>query len=291
MHFRSLPPHRLIESAKGFAGSKFGGAIPKLVLLGVVAVLQVCAPTRVGAEDPRIGSWTLISAQSALNPPNKLSITSGHDGVHVVMSGETRLDFTAKKDGHETAVQGNPAFNQVEVRRVGKKQAEVREKKDGVLVATIREQLSTNGNELTVTTVSKGHADNITVWMRSGGAKLAADPMAGVWTQDLSKTRLRQGLLIHIEADGRGGVRFSGEFSYSASFDGKQYDLKNSRNDTVTLQLVDSHTVDSIYRRDNQAAEKDRWVVSTDGQQMTLTTSGALETGQQISEKLIFKKQ
>ena len=91
--------------------------------------------------------------------------------------------------------------------------------------------------------------------------------------------------MLKIEADGKDGVRFSGEFSYTARFDGKEYDLKNSSNDTVTLELVDAHTVDAIYRRDDQVTQKDRWVVSADGQQMTLTTTGMLETGQQVKEK------
>ena len=237
-----------------------------------------------------MGSWTLISAQSSLNPPNKLSVTALHNAVHVVMSGETHLDFTAKSDGHETPVPGNPAFNQVELRRINKRQSEVKEKKDGAVVATVREKLSSDGNELTITTASQGHADQITVWIRSAGAKVAGDLLAGEWTQDLSKTRLRQGLGLKIEPDGNGGVRFSGEFSYSAGFDGKQYDLKNSRNDTVTLELVDPHTVDSIYRRGDQVAQKDRWAVSADGQQMTLTTTGSLETGQRITENLVFKR-
>jgi hypothetical protein len=254
-------------------------------LLALVAAFQL------EAADPRIGSWTLISAQSTLNPPNKLSITPLHGGVHVVMSGDTHLDFTAKSDGHETSVPGNLAFNQVELRRIDKRQAEVKEKKDGAVVATVREKLSSDGNELTITTASKGHADQITVWTRSGGAKVASDLLAGEWTEDLSKTRLRQGLVIKIEADGKDGVRYSGEFSYTARFDGKQYDLKNSRNDTVTLELVDAHTVDSIYRRDDQVAQKDRWAVSASGQQMTLTTTGTLETGQRVIEKLLFKKQ
>ena len=254
-------------------------------------MLALLAAFQPGAADPRIGSWTLITAQSSLNPPNKLSVTALHDAVHVVMSGETHLDFTAKSDGHETPVPGNPAFNQVELRRINKRQSEVKEKKDGAVVATVREKLSSDGNELTITTASQGHADQIAVWIRSGGAKVAGDLLAGEWTQDLSKTRLRQGLGLKIESDGNGGVRFSGEFSYSARFDGKQYDLKNSRNDTVTLELVDPHTVDSIYGRDNQVAQKDRWVVSADGQQMTLTTTGTLETGQHLTEKLVFKKQ
>ena len=244
-----------------------------------------------GAADPRIGSWTLISAQSSLDPPNKLSITSVHGAVHVVMSGEIRVDFTAKPNGHETAVPGNPAFNQIELHRIDKKQSEIKEKKDGAVVATIRNKLSGDGKELTITTESAGHSDQIRVWTRIGGAKSALDPLVGEWAQDLGKTRLRQGLMIRIESNGTDGVRFSGEFSYTARFDGKPYDLKNSRNDTVTLQLVDPHTVDSFYRRDDQVAQKDRWIVSGDGQQMMLTTSGTLETGQRVTEKLVFKKQ
>jgi hypothetical protein len=257
----------------------------KLALLGLVAAMQF------GAADPRIGSWMLISAQSALDPPNKLTITPLHGGVHVVRSGDSHVDFTAKWDGHEASVEGNPAFNQIEIRRIAKNQVEVKEKKDGAVVATIRDKLSSDGNELTSRTSEKGRADRITVWTRTGGKKAADNLFVGEWTQDLSKTRLRQGLALKIEAGGKEGVRFSGEFSYSARFDGKEYDLKNSSNDTVTLQLVDAHTVDSIYRRDDQIAQKDRWVVSADGAEMTLTTTGMLESGQQVKETMVFRKQ
>jgi hypothetical protein len=207
------------------------------------------------------------------------------------MSGETHLDFTANWNGHESSAPGNLAFNQIELHRIDKRQAEVKEEKDGTVVATVREKLSHDGNELTITTATGGQADQITVWTRSGGAKVASDLFAGEWTQDLSKTRLRQGLVLKIEVDGRDGIRFLGDFSYTARFDGKQYDLKNSRNDTVMLELVDPHTVDAIYRRDDQVAQKDRWLVSADGQQMTLSTTGTLETGQRVTEKLLFKKQ
>ena len=244
-----------------------------------------------GVADPRIGTWTLSSAQSSLDPPNRLTITPVHDGSHVVMSGETHLDFTANSNGHRSPAPGNLAFNQIELRRIDKRQAEVKEKKDGTVVATVREKISSDGNELTATTASAGHLDKITVWTRSGGKKVPNDLFAGEWAQDLSKTRTRQGLVLKIEADGSGGVRFLGDFSYTARFDGKPYDLKNSRNDTVTLELVDPHTVDAIYRRDNQVTQTDRWVVSPEGQQMTLSTTGTLETGQRVTEKLSFKKQ
>jgi hypothetical protein len=274
----------LSESAK-LCSIDLGGSIRTLLLLVLLATAQP------GGADPRIGSWTLISAQSSLDPPNRLSITPLHDGVHVVMSGETRLDFTANWNGHDSSAPGNLAFNQIELRRIDKRQAEVKEKKDGTVVATVREKLSNDGNELTTTTAAAGHTDKITVWTRSGGAKVAKDLFAGEWTQDLTKTRLRQGLVLKIETDGSGAIRFLGDFSYTARFDGKPYDLKNSRNDTVTLELVDPHTVDAIYRRDNQVTQTDRWVVSAEGQQMTLSTTGTLETGQRVTEKLSFKKQ
>ena len=270
--------------------SGLGGSIRKFAFFALMVALPLGA-AELRAQDPRIGSWTLLSAQSTLDPPNKLSITSVQGAVHVVMSGGTHVDFTAKPNGHETAVPGNPAFNQIELHKIDKKQSEIKEKKDGAVMATIHNKLSSDGKELTITTESVGHPDQITVWARTGGAKAVGDPLAGEWTQDLSKTRLRQGSPLKIEADGNGGVRFSGEFSYTARFDGKPYDLKNSRNDTVTLQLVDPHTVDAFYRRDNQVTQKDRWVVSADGQEMTLTTTGTYETGQQATEKLVFKKQ
>jgi hypothetical protein len=281
-------PTSLSEFAKIFP-IVLGGPIRTLLLLGLLAAFQPGgADSHPGAW---LGSWTLVSAQSSLDPPNRLTITHLHDDVHVVMSGETHLDFTVHGSEHQSPAPGNLGFNQIELHRIDKRQAEVKEKKDGTVVATVRQKLSNDGNELTTTTATRGKADQITAWTRSGGAKDAKDLFAGEWTQDLSKTRLRQGLVLKIEADGSGGVRFLGDFSYTARFDGKQYDLKNSRNDTVTLELVDPRTVDAIYRRGDQVTEKDRWLVSADGQQMTLSTAGTLETGQRVTEKLVFKKQ
>jgi hypothetical protein len=261
----------------------------KLALLALIAALSFA--DSLAAADPRVGSWTLVSAQSSLTPPNKLSIVSLKEGVHVVSSGDTHLDFTASWNGHEAPVQGNPGFNRLELHRVNKNQADVKEKKDTAVVAIVHYKISVDGNELTGTTAAKGHPDQITVWTRTGGAKVANDLFAGEWTQDLSTTRMRQGLALKIEADGNDGVRFTGDYSYNARFDGKEYDLRNSVNDTVSLQLVDAHTVNALYRRDDKITQKDQWVVSADGQQMTVSTTGTLESGQQVTEKIVFRKQ
>ena len=254
-------------------------------------VFAMAAAMQSGSPDPRLGTWTLVSAQSSLDAPDTLSITPVPEGVHLVMSGEVHLDFTARSDGHETSVPSNPAFNQIELHRISKKESAVREKKDGVLVATVREKLSTDAKELTITTVSQGRPDQVAVWTRAGGPVVANNLFAGEWTEDLSKTRMRQGLTLKIEPNGGDGIRFTGEYSFAGRLDGKPYDLKNSRNDTVQLARVDAHTVDETYRRDDQVAQKDRWVVADDGRTMTLTTKGTLATGQKLAETLVFKKQ
>ena len=254
-------------------------------------MLALLAAVPPAAVDPRAGAWTLLSAQSSLDPPNRLSLTPVHGAEHVVLSGENRLDLLARPNGQKSPAPGNLGFDHIELHRIDKRQAEVLEEKNGAVVATIREMLSADGSELIATTVARGHPDQVTVWKRTGGAKAARDPFAGEWTEDLSKTRMRQNLVLKIETDAGGAVHYLGDFSYTARFDGKQYDVENSRNDTVTLERVDPRTVDCIYRRGDQITQQDRWVISADGQQMTLTTTGTLETGQRLSEKLLFKKQ
>jgi hypothetical protein len=207
------------------------------------------------------------------------------------MSGEKRLDVIAKPNGQKSPAPGNLGFDQIELHRIDKRQAEVLEEKNGSVVATVHEKISPDGEELISTTVAQGHPDQVSVWTRTGGTKVAKDLFAGEWTEDMSKTRMRQGLVLKIETDASGAVHFQGDYSYTARFDGKQYDLVNSPNDTVAIERVDDRTVDCIYRRDQQITQKDRWVLSADGQQLTVTTTGTLESGQQLSEKLLFKKQ
>jgi hypothetical protein len=257
-------------------------------MLKLIWIMLVTA--RLWAGDPRIGSWKLVSADSGLDPPRVLSITHAGKGVHVKISG-VHIEFTAGWNGHDNHVQNIPAFNEIVMRRIDKNQAEIKEKKNGALVATLHHKVSSDRKELTTTTVQAGREDQITVWERSGGMHDAGNPFIGEWTLDFSKTRLRQGLVIKIEPDGKEGVHFAGEFSYTANFDGRDYPLKNSRDDTVALALVDPHTVDSTYRRGDEIADQDRWVVAADGQRMTLTTTGVLGTGERIKETLVFRKQ
>ncbi|MGC9198121.1 MAG: hypothetical protein ACP5E5_04180 [Acidobacteriaceae bacterium] len=268
-------------------------------ILRIVILLGVFAAVQIGSGDPRVGNWTLDSARVTLTPPNQLSITRTGDREHVLISGETHVAFSAKTNGQATAVEGNPLFDQIEMHRIDRKHVVMTEKKEGEVVATVDDRLSKDGKELTVTSSGQGagglsggeRGSRITVWTRGGGEKRVGDPFAGLWIQDMGRTLMRQGLALKIEPDGRGGVRFSWSFSYDARLDGRQYDLQNSRNDTVQLTLVNGRTVDAVYRRDGQVTEKAEWIVSADRREMTMTDAGTLQTGQHITETLVFHRQ
>jgi hypothetical protein len=260
------------------------------VQLRCVLILGAAA-MQLWAADPRIGTWKLVSAQAVLDPPRKLVVTREGRGVHAVVSGDIRMEFSATLDGHDNPVRNFPAFNLIAIRRIDKNQSELIEKKDGATVALVQEKISQAGKELTMVTHQAGHADEINVLRRSGGAKDAGNPFVGEWTQDLSETRLRQGLILRIEPVGKDEVHFAGDFSYTAKLDGKDYPLKGSPNDSVAISLVDPRTVESIYKRGDQVVERDRWMVSADGSRLTVTTTGMPVDGETLKEELTFSKQ
>ena len=101
------------------------------MLFGLLVAVQP------GVPDPRLGVWTLISAQSSLDPPNRLSISHLHNAVHVVMSGEKHFDFTATRNGHDSSAPGNLGFDHIVLHRIDKKQARVEEKNMRQLVGVL----------------------------------------------------------------------------------------------------------------------------------------------------------
>ena len=121
------------------------------------------------------------------------------------------------------------------------RQVEVKEK-DGAVVATVRETLSIDGDRVDHHDYEQGHADQDHRLTRSGGTKLAKDLFAGEWTEDLRQDPFA-GAVLRIELTESDGVRFAVSLKPPPILM-ESSDSKNSRNDTVALELVDLHTVD-----------------------------------------------
>ena len=109
------------------------------------------------------------------------------------MSGETHLDFTAKSDGHDRRPSpGTPASTRSSCSEINKKQVEVKEKKDGALWRRSQQALEAMAKSSPSPHERRppGPDHGVGAHRRRKGRQ---DPFAGEWTQDLSKTRMRQG--------------------------------------------------------------------------------------------------
>lgn len=256
----------------------------KLLFASLAAALPLIA------ADPRLGAWKLVSANSTLDPPRKFTVTAEGNGIHFQNSPSTQ-EFFGQYDGKIYPLLKGPG-NQVAIRKTGRDKIEFVYRKDGAVTATYRVAFSIDWNELveTYTSVLPPEPEVTLVWDRTGEERSTIDPFIGEWTQNGNKSRLRQKLVLKIETNGD-GVRFTGDFSYTAKPDGTDYPVKDFRDDAVALQFPDAYTVTSIYKRAGKVADEDRWVVSRDGKQMTMTVTGTLANGARISEELVFERE
>jgi len=246
------------------------------------------------AADPRLGTWKLISANSTEDPPRTATNTADGDGFRHVNSNGMAL--AAKYDGRSYPIIGVPIFDHVAYHRTGTNEVMVFYTKDGAVIETDRLDFSSDGNEMVETNsfILPSRPDVVWVHERTGGDRNPANPPVGQWTRDFGKSRLRQGLILRIEPDGNDGVHFTGDTSYTAKPDGKDYPVKDSRwyaADAVALQFVDAHTVTAVYKQDGKITNQDRFVVSPDGKRMTVTSEATRASGVHLHEELVFDKQ
>ena len=135
-----------------------------VVLVTLVVALAVAIEAQV---PPALeGTWKLDAAKSKFSPgpaPKSMTVTyssAGADGMKVVVditpaTGDAQhWEMTARNDGKESPVKGNPAADTVSMKVVDKLTTETTFKKDGKVMAVNTRKLSADGKTLTVT--SKG---------------------------------------------------------------------------------------------------------------------------------------
>jgi hypothetical protein len=256
------------------------------LLLGVVSLY---------AADPRIGTWKEISLVE--NPTTRLTVTAEPNGIHLVIAGDAggALEFTAKFDGLDYPVQHTEAVNQVVLRKISKSRIEATFKKDGRETGGMRRyDVSKNGRELICTDSVTGQEDQYAiVFDRKGGPRDSTNLLVGGWTMNHAKTVDHNPEVIKYTADGENGVDFSGSagFGYTAQFDGKDYPTQQSRDDAVSLKLVDARTVEETWKWHGKVTDSVRCIVSPDGQQLTMISDGVQPDGKRFKSKEVYRKQ
>ena len=134
----------------------------------------------------------------------------------------------------------------------------------------------------------------------------AAEPVAGVWKLNPSKSKYspgpaaKSGTVTYEET--ANGIRRTGEtinddgtrtsFEYVAKYDGADYPVKGwDAVDAISLKSVNDLTTQATLKKSGKTVRTARRVVSQDGKTLTITTTGANEKGQKFKNVAVYDKQ
>ncbi len=134
-----------------------------LALVGVLApalALQAQAPTAL------VGTWVLNVAKSKYSPgpapqSNTIKVEASDGGLKVTTDGmnaqgqPTHTEYTAKFDGKEYPVMGNPDIDTYVAKRLGARSYQLVARKGGKVTTTARIVISADGKTRTATVTGK----------------------------------------------------------------------------------------------------------------------------------------
>ncbi len=146
-----------------------------------------------------------------------------------------------------------------------------------------------------------------TILLLSLGPLLAnpTDPLDGTWELNVAKSKFDPGppprsQTRTYESDGQ-TVRMTSksvnaegketQVEYTASYDGKETAISGSPiADTISVKRINESTSEATLKKDGKVVSTSTRVISTDGKQMTVTTTGTNDKGQAIRSELVFER-
>jgi hypothetical protein len=132
-----------------------------------------------------------------------------------------------------------------------------------------------------------------------------ADPLDGTWELNVEKSRFDPGppprsQTRTYESDGQTlrmrsrSVNAEGketQVEYTASYDGKDTAISGSPiADTISVKRINETTSEATLKKGGKVVSTSTRVVSSDGKQMTVTTTGTNDKGQAIRSELAFER-
>ena len=133
------------------------------VVLSVACAVVLSVAAGAQAPDPLVGTWKLDVAKSTYKPgpaPKSATvvITAAGTGLKIdidAVGGDgkpMKWMYSNNRDGKDTPVTGNPAYDTVMVAQTSPTEGTITYKKGGKAIATAKTSLSKDGKTLTVTT-------------------------------------------------------------------------------------------------------------------------------------------
>jgi hypothetical protein len=132
-----------------------------------------------------------------------------------------------------------------------------------------------------------------------------ADPLDGTWELNVEKSRFdpgpaprsqtrtyeSDGQTVHMTSKGVNAEGQETSVEYTASYDGKDAPMTGSPvADTISIRRINETTSEATLKKAGKVVSVSTRVVSSDGKQMSVTTTGTSAKGQPIRSELVFER-
>lgn len=234
----------------------------KNLLLG----LTLLASGMLFAQSPFDGTWmTKLDTAKFPTKPDKYTL---NNNTYECLTCVPKV--SVKADGTDQKITGHPYFDTIAVKVENASSVEIIEKKDGKVMYTDTETVSSDGKALndkftdnTGTQPVTGEATSARVAPGPAGAHA----VSGAWRTEKVNSISSNGLTVTYKgtADGLKMSDPNGN-SYDAKFDGKDYPIQGDPGHTmVSLKRIGDKTIEETDKRDGKVVGVSHMMVSKDG--------------------------
>jgi len=218
------------------------------------------------AQTPFDGTWmTKLDTAKLPTKPDKYIV---NQNMYECLTCVPKV--SVKADGNDQKVTGHPYFDTLSVKVVDASSIEIIQKKDGKVMYTDTETVSSDGKSLTDKFSDTTGTQPVTGEMTStrvGAGPSGSHAVSGSWRTSKINSVSSNGLTLTFQGT-ENGLKMSDQngYSYDAKFDGKDYPLNGDPGHTmISLKRVGDATIEETDKRDGKVVGINRMTVSKDG--------------------------
>ena len=234
----------------------------KKLLLG----LTLLASSALLAQTPFDGTWmTKLDTAKFPTKPDKYSLK---DNMYECLTCVPKV--SVKADGNDQKVTGHPYYDTMSVKVVNASSIELIQKKDGKVMFTDSETVSSDGNSLDEKFTDSSGTQPVTGEVTSKRVTPGAPgshAVSGSWRTEKVNSVSNNGLTVTYQGT-ENGLKMSDPNgnSYDAKFDGKDYPINGDPGHTmVSLKRIGDDTIEETDKREGKVVGVSRMTVSKDG--------------------------
>ena len=228
-------------------------------------------PALLFAQSPFDGTW--------ITRPDTAQFTKKPD-IYVLNKGMYECStctpkFNVKADGTDQKVTGHPYYDTVAVKVVDDHTIEITQKKDGKVMFTDTDTLSSDGNSLNSKFTDQSEDKPVTgevTSTRVAKGPSGSHPVSGSWRTAKVNSISDNGLAVTFQGTSDGfKMADPNGASYDAKFDGKDYPIQGDPGHTmVSVKRIGNDTIEETDKRDGKVVGVSKMTVSPDGKWITV---------------------